>query len=204
MLTVALTGGIACGKSYSLKEFEKLGVFPIEADRIAHEAISMGKPAYQKILEQFGESVLDSGGQIDRKELGRLVFSDARARERLNEIVHPYVFERETQIRHAIQDELSTVSPLISMTDAALMVETGWYRNYDVVIVVYCHPEIQLRRLTQRDRISEEEARRRIESQMPQLQKVCYADYLIENSGKLLTTREQIHHVFADLKTRFF
>lgn len=203
MLTVALTGGIACGKSYSLKEFEKLGVFPIDADRIAHEAIARGTPAYDQIVSTFGNSILDSDGQVDRKALGRIIFSDTEARLKLNDIVHPFVFEREAQIRKSIQDELSTVSPLISMTDAALMVETGWHKNYDVVIVVYCHPEIQLRRLVQRDRITKDEAQSRIESQMPLLDKVRYADYIIENSGKLQATQEQIHHIFADLKTRF-
>jgi dephospho-CoA kinase len=203
MLKVGLTGGIACGKSYSLKEFEKLGVHPIDADKIAHRLIEPGQPGYDPVVAAFGREFLDSDQRINRKMLGKLVFADDQARARLNTILHPLVFAEEQRLQTALQYELSNVRPQVSMTDAALMIETGRYSQYDVLIVVYCRSEIQLCRLMFRDQIPEEQARRRVAIQMPLLEKVKYADYVIDNSGKLSDTRQQIHHIFADLRTRF-
>ena len=115
MLKVGLTGGIACGKSYSLKEFEKLGVHPIDADRIAHRLIEPGQPGYEPVLEAFGEEFLDSKRRIDRKRLGGLVFSDDEARKLLNSILHPLVFKEEDRLQSALQYELSNVRPQVSI-----------------------------------------------------------------------------------------
>lgn len=202
MLKVGLTGGIACGKSYTLREFHKLGVYPIDADKIAHEVIQPGQPAYDRIIEAFGKDILDSERRIDRKLLGATVFSNKEARLTLNSIVHPYVVEAEEHQLAALEYELSNLRPAMAMVDAALMVETGLYKKYDVLIVVYCHSEIQLRRLMWRDKIPFDEALLRIDSQMPLLEKVKYADYIIENSGKLSNTQEQIRQTFAELTTR--
>jgi len=201
MLRIGLTGGIACGKSYSLREFEKLGVYPIDADRIAHRLIEPGQAGYEPVVEAFGPDFLDREHRIDRKRLGRLVFSNRQARDCLNGILHPLVKEEERRLQASLENELSNVRPRISMTDAALLVETGWHEQYDYIIVVYCRPEIQLCRLMFRDQIPEEQAIQRIASQMPLLEKVKYADYIIDNSSKLSDTREQIHNVFADLLT---
>ncbi len=202
MLKVGLTGGIACGKSYTLKEFEKLGVYAIDADQIARQVVAQGKPAYQKVVKAFSDAVLQPNGDIDRKKLGEIVFSDPEARERLNRIVHPYIHKEENRRLAALQDDLSNVRPPITMTDAALMVETGSYKKYDLLVVVFCPAVIQLRRLIMRDGISEAEARRRIRSQMSILEKIKYGDYIIDNSGKLSNTNEQIHHTFAELMAR--
>ncbi len=199
MLKVGLTGGIACGKSYTLKEFQKLGVYGIDLDQVGHLVIEPDRPAYHEVVEAFGREILDSEGLIDRKRLGRIVFSDEEARERLNAIVHPYIFEEEQRRLTALQYPLSNLRPKIVMIDAALMVETGYSKNYDVLIVVYCKLEVQLRRLLYRDMIPEDEALRRINSQMPLLEKVKYGDYVIENSGKLSNTQDQIRHVYAEL-----
>jgi len=199
MLKVGLTGGIACGKSFALKEFQKLGIHGIDSDRIGHQVIEKDGPAFQAVIEEFGDSILDTSGSIDRRSLGALVFGDDGLRLRLNELVHPFIFEREDQVFNSLQNPLSNLRPAIVMTDAALMVETGSYLRYDFVVVIYCLPEIQLRRLHTRDGIGEAAAQSRIRSQMPVLEKLHYADFIIDNSGKMSNTIEQIHQVHNEL-----
>lgn len=198
MLKVGLTGGIGCGKSHILREFHKLGVYTIDADEIAHEVILPDQPAYGEILETFGSEILAPDQTIDRKKLGEKIFSDGKAREKLNRIVHPLVLQEEARRTAGFEDLKDPKSPII-MVDAALMIETGSYRKYDFVVVVYCHPQVQLQRVMARDGLSEEEALQRIQSQMPLLEKIKYADYLIENSGRLSETNEQVKHILTEL-----
>ena len=198
MLKVGLTGGIGCGKSHILREFHKLGVYTIDADEIAHEVILPDRSAYEKILDTFGPEILASDRTIDRKKLGEIIFSDEKAREKLNQIVHPLVLEEEARRVAEFQEREDPKSPIL-MVDAALMVESGSYREYDFVVVVYCPLQVQLQRVMARDRLSEEEALQRIQSQMPLLEKIKYADYIIENSGRLSETNEQVKHIFKEL-----
>lgn len=198
MLKVGLTGGIACGKSHILREFHKLGVYTIDADEIAHSAILPHRSAYQKILDTFGKEVLAPDDTIDRKKLGQVIFSNEQARHMLNEIVHPRVRQEEARLTSDFEAEEDPKSPII-MVDAALMVETGSYRKYDFIVVAYCHPKIQLRRLMSREGLSKEKALQRISSQMPLIDKIKYADYIIENSSRLSETNEQVKHVFIEL-----
>ncbi len=202
MLKVGLTGGIACGKSFALKEFERLGVSGIDADEIAHQVIEKGRPAHREVVDAFGDGILQEDGEIDRKALGKLVFGDGEALHRLNGIVHPYIFEEEHRRLAALENPLSNLRPTIAMVDAALMIETGSYSRYDKLVVVYCRPEIQIRRMLYRDQVSEEDALKRINSQLPVLEKVKFADYVIENSGTLSDTREQIRQIYAELVHR--
>lgn len=199
MLKVGLTGGIACGKSHTLREFHKLGVHTIDADQITHEVTQPHKPAYKKIVEEFGTGILKPDRTIDRKKLGKIVFSDESARDRLNRVVHPYILEEERRRISGIENKINKLRSPIFMVDAALMVETGSYRHYDIIIAVYCHPAIQLQRLVTRSNLSEEEALDRINSQLPVLEKIKYAHYIIANSGKLSETHEQIKHVLTEL-----
>ena len=202
MLKVGLTGGIACGKSHTLREFHKLGVYTIDADEIAHSVILPNTSAYQEIIDTFGKEILASDDTIDRKKLGQAIFADDEARLRLNEIVHPQVRQEEARLTANFEAEEDPKSPII-MVDAALMVETGSYQKYDFIVVVYCHPKIQLKRLMSREGLSEEQAVQRIESQMPLLDKVKYADYIIENSNRLSETNEQVKHVFTELVAHY-
>ena len=202
MLKVGLTGGIACGKSHILREFHKLGVYTIDADEIAHSAILPDTSAYQKILDTFGKEILAPDDTIDRKKLGQVIFSNEQARHMLNEIVHPRVRQKEARLTSDFEAEEDPKSPII-MVDAALMVETGSYQKYDFIVMVYCHPKIQLRRLMSREGLSEEKAMQRIRSQMPLLDKIRYADYIIVNSSKLSETNEQVKHVFTELVAHY-
>ena len=202
MLTVGLTGGIACGKSQVLKEFQKLGVYAIDADKIAHRVIRPGRPAHQAIVAAFGSDYLADNGAVDRKKLGNLIFSDEQARKTLNAIVHPFVFEEQDRLISQFRGEDHPKSPIV-MVDAALMCETGSYRKYDFLLVVYCQHEIQLSRLMARDGFSEDEAVLRIQSQMPLLDKLELSDYIIENSGTLSRVSEQVKQVFTELVIHF-
>ena len=203
MLHVGLTGGIACGKSYALKEFRRLGASTLDADQIAHRVTQPGEPAYEKILAHFGSTLLAADRTIDRKRLGEIVFSDEAARQTLNQIVHPHVLEEEERLKAELESRSGELSSPILLVDAALMIETGSYRRFPLIIVVYCHPAIQIQRLMAREQISEEGALRRIRTQMPILEKIRYGDYIIENSGKLSDTRDQIKQTFSELLIRY-
>jgi dephospho-CoA kinase len=199
MFCVGLTGGIACGKSNALRCFRRLGAHTIDADDIAREVVEPGKSAYQKILAVFGSGILGPDKRINRKALGGIVFSDSDSRLKLNAIVHPYVVEEEGKRISALESNKSRSKSPIVVVDASLMIETGTYGKYQMIVVVYCPPHIQLQRLMLRDGISETEARQRIESQMPTLEKLKYGDYVIETSGKLSDTYLQVKHVYSEL-----
>lgn len=198
LLKVGLTGGIACGKSHILRCFADLGAYPVDADAIAHELIAKDRPAYREIVERFGEGILDAAGNIDRKRLGALVFRDAEARDDLNRILHPKIIQEEAR-RLLLCDPEQTP---MAVVDAALMIEVGTYRRYDVIVVAYCPPQDQLERLMRRNHLSREEATARLESQMSIYRKLAYADYVIDTTGPYEETEAQVRHVFRDILYR--
>lgn len=201
MLKIGLTGGIACGKSYALRRFQALGANTVDADQIAREVVQPGQPALAEIEAEFGAEMLLDDGTLDRVRLGRLIFSDEGARRRLNGIIHPYILEWELRRMESIASR-GPDCPLV-IVDAALMIEAGSHARYDLLVVVYCRPEIQRRRLQLRDGLSEQEARLRIDSQMPTLEKVRLADYVIETSGTAGDTDDQVRQVFLELLHRY-
>lgn len=197
MLKVGLTGGIACGKSKTLSFFHQLGALTIDADLISREVVRRGQPAYQKIVEEFGHRILAEDGEVNRARLGELIFSDDSARAKLNSIVHPYVLAEEKRRIEGMQKD-PTQHPIV-VVDAALMIEVGSFAQYDVLIVVYCPPSLQLERLMKRNSLNRTEAEKRITSQMPLLEKVRYGDYIVETSRDPVDTQEQIRYIYADL-----
>ncbi|WP_058868508.1 dephospho-CoA kinase [Chloracidobacterium thermophilum] len=199
MLRVGLTGGIAVGKSYVSALLRELGCHVFDADDIARAVVQPGMPALNDIVAAFGPDVLAADGTLDRAKLGRLVFADAEARSRLNAIVHPRV--------HAEQDrllrEVEARDPHgIAVVDAALLIESGGYRRFDVVVVVWCRPEIQLARLMARNGLSREEAAQRIAAQMPSEEKRRYADFEIDTSEGFEPTRQQVLAMHTALRAR--
>jgi len=197
MLKVGLTGSIAVGKSFVLGVLKELGCHVLDADEVAREVVRPGTAGLQAVVEAFGKEILGSDGTLDRSMLGAIVFADADKRKQLNSILHPFII--------AAQDEelagLERDDPDgIAVVDAALMIESGGYRRFDKLIVVYCEPDVQLQRLVKRDQLSLEDAQRRISSQMPQEEKKSYADFLIDTSGSLESTRQQVEDVFRQLK----
>lgn len=197
MLKVGLTGSIAVGKSYVCDIFRELGCHVLDADQTARDVVAPGTPGLRKIVDAFGADVLHPDGSLDRKRLGAIVFSDQAKRQLLNSIVHPLVFEEQNKW---LIDREAEDPDGIAIIDAALMIESGGYKRFDHLIVVWCRPDIQLRRLMSRDNLTEADAKQRIAAQMPQEEKKKYADFLIDTSEAFSNTRAQVSKVFETLR----
>jgi len=193
---VGLSGGIATGKSTVAALFAELGAYVIDADALAREVVAPGGKAYAAVVSRFGSPILARDGSIDRPALASVVFADAEARRDLERIVHPEVLaEAERRFRSAERDTGCRVAIL----DAALLVETGAWRDLDRLIVVHCPPDVQLARLMKRNGLTADEARARIDAQAPLADKLARADYRIDTSGPLESTREQAAAVWREL-----
>jgi len=189
-MRVALTGGIATGKSYCLGRFARMGVPTIDADRLAHDAVERGRPALNAVIARFGTGVVQADGRLDRAALGRLVFSDAAARRDLEGIIHPLVYAGISEWFSKIES-----STAFAIADVPLLYETGREGDFDAVTVTTCGPEQQMQRLLSRNGLTETEARRRIEAQMPLTEKVRRATYVIDTSKDFAETDRQIGDV---------
>ena len=196
MLRVGLTGSIGVGKSFVTSVFEELGCHVLDADQTAREVVMPDTPGLRALTEAFGEEILNTDGTLDRKRLGARIFTDQAERERLNHILHPFIIARQDEIMRGWEAEDPDG---IGIIDAALMIESGGYKRFDKLIVVHCRPEVQLERLMLRDNLSRDEALRRISSQMPQEEKLRFADYLIDTSDGFELTRTQIISVHQKL-----
>jgi dephospho-CoA kinase len=196
MRRVALTGGIATGKSHVRAQFERLGVPTIDADTLAHEAVAPGTPGLAAVVERFGRDVLAAGGTLDRRKLASIVFMDPAARRDLEAIVHPAV-------RRATDEWFDALDPArytVAIADIPLLYEVGRDRDFDAVIVTAVEPETQLRRVMERDDATEDEARRRIAAQLPIGDKVAKADYVIRTDGTFEDTNAQVRAVFEQIQ----
>lgn len=193
MRRVALTGGIATGKSSVRRRFAHQGVPTIDADALAHAVIAPGTPGAARIVERFGPDVRSSDGSIDRRTLGAIVFADPAARRDLEDIVHPAVYE-------AITAWYAALPPLpFAVADIPLLYETGRESDFDVVVVAACEPEEQLRRVVERDGLTPDAARQRIAAQLPIAEKVRRADHVIRTDGSHDTTDAQVDELVASL-----
>ena len=168
----------------------------LDADVTAREVVEPGTEGLRRIVKEFGEGVL-ADSALDRKKLGAIVFADREKRELLNSIVHPLVIEKQDEW---ISERGAEDPDGIAIVDAALMIESGGYKRFDKLIVVWCEGDIQLARLMQRDQLKAEEARRRIDAQMPQEEKKKFADLLIDTSKGFDDTRRQVAETFYKLR----
>ena len=189
MLRVGLTGGIATGKSTVVATLRELGCRVLEADKIAHRMIEPGGPAYDDVVREFGRGILvsenASDGQIDRSKLAAIVFSDAPRLVRLNAIVHPPVLAAQDRELAAIE---RAEPHAIAIVEAALLIEAGYHKKLDCLVVTWCTPEQQLARLTTAGNgrgLTQEQARQRIASQTSSEEKRRLADEEIDCSGTL-------------------
>ena len=196
MLRVGLTGSIGVGKSFVASIFVELGCRVLDADQTAREVVMPGTPGLKALVDAFGEEILNADGTLDRKRLGAVIFADQSQRERLNHILHPFIIARQDEILNAWEAEDPDG---IGIVDAALMIESGGYKRFDKLIVVHCRPEVQLERLMLRDKLSRDEALRRINSQMSQEEKQKFADYLIDTSDGFDLTRARTVEVHNQL-----
>jgi dephospho-CoA kinase len=197
MLIVGLTGGIASGKSLVAKVFQDLGAHVIDADKIVHELLEPGQQAWEEVVEYFGPGIVFPDKTIDRRKLGEIVFNHAEKRTWLNQCLHPKVFAAySSRVKHLCE----RAPHAIIVLDAALLIETGYHKKMDRIVVVYATQEQQMERLTSRDRFSREQALVRIRSQMPLSEKRKQADYVIENTGTREETEHQAREIFQKLK----
>ncbi len=197
MLVVGLTGGVASGKTAVSQILREEGAYLIDADQIARELVQPQTPAWRELRRVFGTEILREDGSIDRKRLAAKVFSDPEQRKVLNQILHPRIrAEMNRRAKEIGQKDLDA----IVVIDAALIVETGHYKEMDRLIVVTSTEEQQIERLRSREGASEEEAQRILASQIPLEDKLRLADFVIRNEGSFEETRRRAKEVFEELK----
>jgi len=211
MLKVGLTGGIAAGKSVVGEMFVVLGAHLVQADRIAHSLMQPGEPVYNEVLRHFGREILHEDGTVNRAKLAELAFGEDTSRSgapgsrvaELNRIVHPAVIRSQEEWMHAVglQDPEG-----VAIVEAALLIEAGAAKRFDRIVVVTCTMAQRAERFAARQKVDLESARkevaRRMAAQLPDAEKIKVADYVIDNSAALETTREQVRKVWENLHNR--
>ncbi len=189
---IGLTGNIACGKSLVLSTLRELGAETFDADLVAHDVMRHGTEVWQAIVDRFGDTVIGADSEIDRRALGRIVFSDPSALEDLDRIVHPATVA-------AIRERVSTSSSPVAVIDAIKLFEAGLANDCDEVWVVNCSREQQVERLMRRNNLTRAEAGKRIDAQPPQQEKLARADRIIDNSGDPQATVEAVRKLWFNL-----
>ncbi len=198
-ILIGLTGGISTGKSTVSKIIMEKGYPLIDADKIAREVVEINKPAYIKIVDEFGEYILLDDKSIDRKALGKIIFSNKEYREKLNNIIHPYIFEA---IKLKI-DELSPKRKVVFLDIPLLFEQYDLWQEYNITFdeiwLVYLDKDTQIERLMKRDGISKEEALIKIESQMDIEYKKTRSSKTIDNAGDIEHLRKQVDKLLKRL-----
>jgi dephospho-CoA kinase len=192
-MRVGLTGGVASGKSTVSAMLEELGAVVIDADALAREVVAKGTPGLAAVVEEFGQDLLGSDGELDRPAMGRLVFGDEAARRRLEGIVHPLVFERIVEL------EEQAPADAVVVHDIPLLAENGRGGDFDAVIVVDAPSELQVQRMTTDRGWTEEDAHSRIAAQASREDRRAIATHLIENTGTREDLRRRVAEVFAEV-----
>lgn len=196
MIVIGLTGGIASGKSTVSNLLRQRGAVIIDADVIARELVEPGNAAYLEVLDFFGDKILTPEGELDRFRLGQIVFADPGALQQLNQIIHPKVKEKTREILKALAVNASVV---FAVVDAPLLIEVSMTTLVDQVWLIAVDEEIQISRLIDRNGLTAEEARSRIASQMPLEEKKKWADQVIDNSGSIAETLNQVQYLLSML-----
>lgn len=192
---VALTGGLASGKSEAARHFKALGAEVIDADEVVQQLYEADAEGTRQVALLFGSEVLASDGSVDRRALGRVVLNDSGAMDRLNRTIHPLVRDRLKSWFESLPEGS------VAVVEAALVLETGAYRNYDSVVVVWCEAEDQVSRAVARG-MDEERARGLLRAQMPIEEKKLRADWLIDNSGDRGELAAEVARVWSGLLDR--
>jgi dephospho-CoA kinase len=195
MLRLGLTGGIATGKTAVAAMLRELRFDVLDADSLAHKLIEPGQPACDEVVREFGPSILDNDNRVNRAKLAAIVFADPAKLATLNKILHPRV---ETVIHQQFAEWASNGTRAAAFVEAALLVEAGYHKNLDGLVVTWCRPEQQLERLRARG-LSDEDARQRIAAQLPVSEKLRSATEKIDTSASLEGTRKQVEALAAKL-----
>tara|TARA_A100001037_G_C15154215_1_gene642696 strand:- start:5761 stop:6378 length:618 start_codon:yes stop_codon:yes gene_type:complete len=188
-ISVGLTGGIASGKSTVADILRIKGIPVLDADQISRDLVSSGSETLSEIVNEFSDSVLDKSGNLDRGKLGEIIFSNTEQREKLNNIMHPKIQEEQ---KKWLQKICSEGKSKIAVVEAALMIESGGYKNFDFIVVVKCSEKNQYERIRKRNELSEDSIKARLDSQMAMSKKINYANWVIDNSGDLNSLESQI------------
>lgn len=202
MFLVALTGGIASGKSTVCRMLEEKGAYVIETDRLAREVVRKGQPAWREIVEHFGPEVLNGEGEIDRARLGQIVFADEEERAFLNRVTHPRIFQLMFERLRAWEEDHGPEG--IAVLDIPLLVDVRAGDMFDFTLVVDAPPELQAQRQVSDRGISEQEAWARIRSQVSREERLAYADHVIRNQGSMEELRLEVEAAWKaiDAKAR--
>ena len=198
LLRVALTGGIATGKTHCLAKLAAMGAPVIDADELAKMAVEPGTPGLTAVVARFGAGIAAPDGTLDRAALGRIVFADAAARRELEALIHPAVY---AGIERWFAELERWSGAKVGIADIPLLVETGHAADFDRVIVVTCGRAQQLERLLQRGGLSQTEAERRIDAQAPLADKLAEADLVIDTSGSYDDTDRQLRSAWEVLRS---
>ena len=196
-LLVGLTGGMGSGKSLAASYFKALGAQMIDADRISRELVAPGKPAWKEIIEEFGSNVLNPDQTLNRKQIAAIVFNDESKRKKLEDIIHLRVIVEERRLYEKYRQKNSRV---LAVIDAALLIESGNYKNVDKVVVVQCGKEEQIRRVMERDGTARSEVENRLNSQMPLEEKVVFGDYILRNDDTRESLKSQVGELYRNLR----
>ncbi len=192
-IILALTGGIACGKSETGRILTEEGFAVLDTDRLAHEMMSSGTPVFEQVVKQFGMSIVGMDGEIDRAELGKIVFANPDAQEALNRLVHPAVIDAAEQWKVQQAGDAAVMVPLLF--------EAGWTNGWSAIVCVSANEQCVFQRLEKRG-LSEAEARKRIAAQMPLAEKNKKSDFIIENNDTLDALRNKTLTVLEAIRSR--
>ncbi|MEE8423156.1 MAG: dephospho-CoA kinase [Thermodesulfobacteriota bacterium] len=195
-MIIGLTGGIASGKDTVAAFLKELGAIIIDADEISREIVKPGMSAWEELVEEFGRNILAGDNTIDRTKLGSIVFNEPAHLQRLNGITHPKIIAEE---KKRVQQIQKSDPRAMIVVNAALLIESGNYKNMDKVIVVYVNEKVQIERAAKRDHLSLTDIQKRINAQIPLDQKSKYADFLIDNNGTIKNTKEQVEKIYKVL-----
>lgn len=194
--SVALTGGIASGKTTVANLLAEHGALLIDSDQLAREVVEPGTPGLAQVVTRFGEQVLTQAGSLDRQALGDIVFADAAARADLNAIIHPLVRRRRAElIAQAAADQ-------IVVSVIPLLVETGLVDQFDAVVVVDVPSQTQVARLVRRNDISQEQAQARLDAQASRAERLAAADWVVTNSGSRAELEAQVERLWSQMRSK--
>jgi len=201
MIVIGLTGGIGTGKSTVTKTLEEMGSYVVDADKLGHEAYRPSTEVWKLVVDTFGEDILQPNGEVDRRKLGAIVFSDPQALERLNQIVHPWMYQ---EMKHRLE-ELRRQDVRVVVLEAAILIEASWTSLVDQVWVTTAPMEVVVERLRSRNGLSREQVLARVQSQMPTEERVKHADVVVDTDCPLAEVPKRVaalwkEHVLPNLQ----
>lgn len=195
MIRLGITGGLGSGKSRTAEYFSRLGAVVWDADAVAKTLLSEDSDLRYDIEKEFGEDIYGADGMPDRKRLAARAFSDKERQQKLNALVHPAV---RRYLRERFSEEAAENTPLVAV-EASMLLESGSASDYDVILVVTADDNVRIERALERGNLTEDQIRRRMNLQMPQDDKIKYADFVIDNNGSLNELKSRCYDIYREI-----